>query len=217
MSNSTLEALTFHILKKNHVMLSGSKADSSSFQFENIPRKSIVTEEEYIGYILSSVNHTKDEPVPLFVNREGLDLDPLLFDTLEEEMNTFTEWKGLMNDRVYRRLLFDCVNESLEARRLTYFREGYAAWSEGIIDLSRGIETEVCDEISGWKGMGDLAVDELIEKDMSSGLGRWVDFRVEAFEVGKELEREILSSLLDEVISDVCVGLARRQQCQLEI
>ncbi|KAM0883475.1 hypothetical protein ACQ4PT_031619 [Festuca glaucescens] len=204
-----------------------SKEDPSYFQVENIPRISISTE-EYIGYILSSVNHTKDElgPIrkkkedelgPLFVNREGSALDPLLFDTLEEEMNTYTEWKGLMKDRVYRQLLFDCSNECLETRRLTYFREGYAAWSKGIIALSRGIETEVCDEISGWNGMGDLAVDELVEKDMSSGLGRWVDFRVEAFEVGKELEREILSSLLDEVISDVCVGLGRRQQCQLEI
>jgi hypothetical protein len=33
--------------------------------------------------------------------------------------------------------------------------------------------------------MGDLVVDELVEKDMSSDLDAWVDFRVEAFEVAE--------------------------------
>ena len=71
--------------------------------------------------------------------------------------------------------------------------------------MSRGIETEVCNEISGWRNMGEWVEDELVDKDMSSGLGTWVDFRVEEFETGEELETEILSSLVDEVIGDVFV------------
>ena len=122
-----------------------------------------------------------------------------------------------MDRRGYRRLLFDCVNECLEARRSTFFRAGYAAWSKGVAALSRGIETEVCNDITSWKSMGGWVEDELVDKDMSSGLGlgTWVDFRVEAFEAGEEVEGEILSSLLNEVIGDMVVR--RRQECKFVI
>ena len=120
-----------------------------------------------------------------------------------------------MDRRGYRRLLFDCVNECLEARRSTFFRAGYAAWSKGVAALSRGIETEVCNDITSWKSMGGWVEDELVDKDMSSGLGTWVDFRVEAFEAGEEVESEILSSLLDEVIGGMVVR--RPQECKFVI
>ncbi|KAL6644933.1 hypothetical protein ACP70R_016541 [Stipagrostis hirtigluma subsp. patula] len=177
-------------------------------------KKSRNTELEYIGDVLSNVSLATDELGSLFVNQDGTALDPLLFERLEN-MNVYTQGKHPLGRRGYRRLLFDCVNECLETRRLTYFRAGYAAWSKGVSALSRGIETEVCNEITSWKGMGAWVEDELVDKDMSSGLGTWVDFRVEAFEAGEDVESEILSSLLDEVIGEMFVR--RRQECKFVI
>lgn len=173
-------------------------------------KRSRHTELEYIADVLSNVNLTTDELGSLFVNQDISALDPLLFEKMEN-MHVYTQGKEPFCRRGYRRLLFDCVNECLETRRMTYFQAGYAAWSKGAATLSRGIEAEVCNEITSWKSMGDWMEDELVDKDMSSGLGTWVDFRVEEFEAGEEVESHILSSLLDEVIGDMVVR--RRQEC----
>lgn len=155
--------------------------------------------------MLSSINLTTNELGSLFVNQDGTALDPLLFEKLENR-NVYTQGKDHLVRQGYRRLLFDCVNECLETRRLTYFRAGYTAWNKGVAALSRrGIENEVCKEITSWKSMGEWVEDELVDKDMSTGLGTWVDFRVEEFEAGEEVESEILSSLLNEVIGDMIV------------
>ncbi|KAJ1297508.1 hypothetical protein BS78_01G381700 [Paspalum vaginatum] len=174
-------------------------------------KKSRQTELEYIADVLSNVNLTTDELGSLFVNQDESALDPLLFGKLENT-HVYTQGEEPLGRRGYRRLLFDCINECLETRRLTYFRAGYAAWSKGAALLSRGVETEVCNEITSWKSMGEWVEDELVDKDMSSGLGTWVDFRVEEFEAGEEVGSEILSSLLDEVIGDMVVR--QRQECK---
>jgi hypothetical protein len=165
-------------------------------------KKSKHTELEYIEDVLSNINLTTYELGSLFVNQDGSALDPLLFEKLEN-MQVYAQGKEPMGRQGYRRLLFDCVNECLETRRGTYFRAGYTAWSKGVAALSRGIETEVCNEITSWKSMGEWVEDELVDKDMSSGLGTWVDFRVEAYEAGVEVEGDIMNFLLDEVIVDM--------------
>ncbi|KAH0994390.1 hypothetical protein GBA52_018254 [Prunus armeniaca] len=50
--------------------------------------------------------------------------------------------------------------------------------------------------------MAELHVDELVDKDMSTQRGRWLDFDIETFEEGLEIEKEILNSLVDELVSD---------------
>ncbi|MCD9646849.1 hypothetical protein HAX54_037046 [Datura stramonium] len=44
----------------------------------------------------------------------------------------------------------------------------------------------------------------LLDKDMSSYFGRWLDFlEVEAFELGTQIEKRLLNSLIDEVVADI--------------
>ncbi|PVH32817.1 hypothetical protein PAHAL_9G494200 [Panicum hallii] len=164
-------------------------------------KKSRHAEPEYVEDVLSHVNLTTDELASLFVSQDESTLDPLLFEKLEN-MHVYTQGKEPLGRRGYRRLLFDCVNECLETRRSTYFRAGYGAWSKGVAALSRGIENEVCNEITSWKSMGEWVEDELVDKDMSSG-------------AGEEVESEILSSLLDEVIGNMVVR--RRHECKFVI
>jgi hypothetical protein len=58
-------------------------------------------------------------------------------------------------------------------------------------------------EISEWSRMGDCMVDELVEKDMSSQYGRWLDFEVDAYALGVEFESQIFNSLVNEVVADI--------------
>ncbi|KAK6916914.1 protein of unknown function DUF4378 [Dillenia turbinata] len=50
--------------------------------------------------------------------------------------------------------------------------------------------------------MGDLNVDEFVNKDMSTSHGRWLDFESEAFEEGTGIEGSRLNNLVDEVVVD---------------
>jgi hypothetical protein len=46
-------------------------------------------------------------------------------------------------------------------------------------------------------------VDELVDKDMSSQYGRWLDFEIDAFAFGVEVESQIFNSLVNEVVADI--------------
>ncbi|CAA2989142.1 Hypothetical predicted protein [Olea europaea subsp. europaea] len=130
-------------------------------------------------------------------------INPNLFYQLESQ-------KGMLNGndlvpRISRRLLFDCVNEFLESKCRVYVGWGSKIWEKGVSAI-RGKETlaqEMYSEILGWSSMRDYMIDELVDKDMSSRYGRWLDFEIEAFELGIEIEDRILNSLLDEVVADV--------------
>ncbi|KAL0367785.1 UNVERIFIED_CONTAM: hypothetical protein Sradi_3668600 [Sesamum radiatum] len=132
-------------------------------------------------------------------------INPRLFDQLGS-------WKRHLNDggvisRTNQRVLFDCVSECLELRCRKYVSGGCTLWAKGLSTVSRKerLAEEVYKEISGWSGVGDAMIDELVDKDMSSQYGRWLDFDTEAFELGIQIESRILNSLIDEVVADMLV------------
>ncbi|MQL77627.1 hypothetical protein Taro_010036 [Colocasia esculenta] len=131
-------------------------------------------------------------------------LDPLLFDMLENKKTGSRNRPEDKNHRAWRKVVFDCIGECLESKCSRYFKAGCQAWAKGIAVIGREDQfaNEVYKEISCWKSMGDWMVDELVDKDMSSHLGRWADFEVEAFEAGVEIEEEVISCLIDEVVAD---------------
>ncbi|KAK6161030.1 hypothetical protein DH2020_004411 [Rehmannia glutinosa] len=132
-------------------------------------------------------------------------IKPRLFDQVERR-------KGYLNgceniSRIDRRLLFDCVNECLDMRCRRYVRGGYKLWAKGLwmVKKKDRLAEDVCKEISGWSAMGDFMVDEIVENDMSSQYGRWLDYEIEAFELGIQIESKILSSLIDEVVDAILI------------
>ncbi|MQM18331.1 hypothetical protein Taro_051320 [Colocasia esculenta] len=166
-------------------------------------------ESQYVGDILRTAD-INPEAMTLCPPHQAL--DPLLFDQLESKRKTNrSRAKGSESNEDYfghwRRLLFDCVGECLESRRGHYFQAGYRSWAKGAATAvanrrADALADDVYREISDWRSMGDWMVDELVDKDMSTCLGRWVDFEVEAFEGGVEVEKEILGSLVDEIVAD---------------
>ncbi|XP_049388966.1 uncharacterized protein LOC125853341 [Solanum stenotomum] len=125
-------------------------------------------------------------------------INPHLFDQLERiNSHRHDELKQR------RKVVFDCVGECLDLRFMV--EGGYDSWSKGLLVVKnkKRLAEEVYREISGWSGMGNCMVDELVDKDMSSGFGRWMNFEVEAFELGIQIEKRLLNSLIDEVVADI--------------
>lgn len=122
--------------------------------------------------------------------------------------NLFESRKG-ENDcgeyRLRRKVLFDCVSECLDLRCRRYVGGGFRMWVKGAAMVRRKewLAEEVYKEISGWKGMGDSMVDELVDKDMSSQYGRWLDFEEDEFVLGVEVEAQIFNSIIDEMVADI--------------
>ncbi|KAI3469318.1 hypothetical protein Pfo_025981 [Paulownia fortunei] len=132
-------------------------------------------------------------------------INPQLFDQLES-------WKGYFSgcgliSRINRRLLFDCVSECLDLRCRQHVEGGYKLWAKGLWVVKRKdrLAEDVYKEISGWSAMGDFMVDELVDNDMSSHYGRWLNYEIEAFELGIQIESRIINSLIDEVVADILV------------
>ncbi|CAN1161548.1 hypothetical protein LINPERHAP2_LOCUS23989 [Linum perenne] len=100
-----------------------------------------------------------------------------------------------------RKVVFDCIAEFLDSK-CSRRRQSLAAtsWEEAWTEIGA---VELHREMLGWQSMGDLVVDELVDRDMSTRHGRWVDFDLETAEEGCEIEVAILASLVDEVASDL--------------
>ncbi|XP_050218539.1 uncharacterized protein LOC126669185 [Mercurialis annua] len=130
-------------------------------------------------------------------------INPNLFNQLESRKD------GLLSENVEARLerkaIFDCVSECLDIRCRRYVGGGYGTWTKGVMIArsKKWLAEEVLKEVSAWRSMGDCMVDELVDKDMSSQYGRWLDFGADAFVVGGEIEGQIYNTLLDEVVSDI--------------
>ncbi|KAK7329519.1 hypothetical protein VNO77_23689 [Canavalia gladiata] len=107
--------------------------------------------------------------------------------------------------RIRRKVTFDCVSECLDLRCRGYIGGGYKMWTKGFEMVKRNewLAEDVYKEISGWRGMGDSMVDELVDKDMSNQYGRWLDYEVDAFELGSEVVDQIFDSLFDDVVHEI--------------
>ncbi|CAA2997817.1 Hypothetical predicted protein [Olea europaea subsp. europaea] len=128
---------------------------------------------------------------------------PDLFDQLE---NQYMESNKNPEEffRLERRVVFDCVCECLELRCRQFFAGSCRAWTKQTMLFRRKewLAEELYREISSWSDMDELMVDEVVDKDMSTNDGRWIEFEIEAFEEGVEIENKILTSLFDELIDD---------------
>ncbi|KAL1546193.1 serine-rich adhesin for platelets-like [Salvia divinorum] len=127
---------------------------------------------------------------------------PDLFMQLENQ--TMESYKGMEENVVERKVLFDCVCECLEQRCGRILDGGPEFWGKQVAVLRKRqwLADDLYREIWRWTNTDELMVDELVDKDMSSKNGRWVDFEVEGFEGGVEIGSRILTCLVDELIDD---------------
>ncbi|KAE8711901.1 protein FAR1-RELATED SEQUENCE 11-like [Hibiscus syriacus] len=162
--------------------------------------KSVNWELEYVKQILCNVELMFKD---FALGRARKTINPHLFDQLESRRGGFGCNDG--ESRLDRKVLFDSVSECIGSRCRQFVSGGYEMWTRGTTVLRRNerLAKEVYREIRGWRGMGDCMVDELVHKDMSSQHGKWLDFEVDAFELGADIESQILNAAIDEVITEL--------------
>ncbi|KAL4341198.1 hypothetical protein GQ457_08G009450 [Hibiscus cannabinus] len=116
------------------------------------------------------------------------------------------EHHGEGHNKLELKLLLDCASESLELRHSQAFvgsRKGWAKWGE-LIQNKGCLAEELHKEILDWRNMGNILVlDDLVAKNMDTKHERWLDLDMEAFAEGLEVEKTILTCLVDELVFDL--------------
>ncbi|XP_047314098.1 uncharacterized protein LOC124917863 [Impatiens glandulifera] len=161
---------------------------------------------EYVKEILTDVELMFDDYA---LGQSEEMMNPQVFDRVESEID---DSGSIIHNgetcKLKRNILFDCVSESLELRCRNYTAGSCKAFEKGVSTIRRKdrLAEEVYKEISAWgeMGGGDTMVDDLVDRDMSSQHGKWLDFEVEGFETGLEIQDQILDELMEEVIADLC-------------
>lgn len=144
------------------------------------------------------------------LNRLRLDedcniVDPDLFDLLENLINTSGRTAEPCS-KLERKILFNYVTESVNTKYQRSILGSYKSWSKwGMLLQNEWLTEEVYKEILCWQNMGNLMVDELVDWDMSTQCGRWLDFEIESLEEGIDIEEEIVTSLIDELVAELTV------------
>lgn len=164
-------------------------------------KRSSNTELEYVQDILGNAEFMAEE---FAMGQTSTVIMPNLFDQLENQ-NSITENYGEEYCKLERKAIFDFVSEFLELRCKQAFIGTCKVWPGWMMSVQRKswMAEELYKEMLSFRSMEEVMVDELVTKDMSSGCGKWLDFDVEAFEEGLEVEGDILAYLINELVSDL--------------
>lgn len=149
-----------------------------------------------------------------WVGTEDTIISPSLLDELESVaicawMNTgwFDGIVDLKTGKQLKEFLFDCLLECLESKYRPCCNFGYRRWTRLPSHLNEKILVrDVEGGLKTWAALCGMSVDEMIEWEMSHSLGTWVDFDIEAFENGCDIEKEILRGMMEEIVDDILRG-----------
>ncbi|KAK1582838.1 hypothetical protein Q3G72_018737 [Acer saccharum] len=182
----------------------GERQTNRTFSFVDV-KESGNWELDYVREILGSAELMVHE---FAFGQTDQVITPNFFNHLESQENV-TGRNDQEQSKLGRKALFDCICECLDIRCQQLFvgscKVRCNSSSTTLFQRKSRLAEELYKEIESWKGMGDLMVDDLVDKDMSTQNGKWIDFDIEALEEGVEIENEILTSLVDELLSDFLV------------
>lgn len=174
---------------------------------------------EYVRKIICNAE-LMSEDVALLSEEDRPDflVDPNLFDRLEvQESSTDGHLPYGLKNSLYnsafrkvqgswqnRKLLFDCVKDCLCSQYNIRYKGGYRRWIKGPAYVTNDkLTKDVLKEIKRCSIVTFGMLDELVEKDMNTPMGKWTDCEREMFEIGIEVERNIFTVLVDEVVNDL--------------
>ncbi|KAJ3669294.1 hypothetical protein LUZ60_011244 [Juncus effusus] len=158
-------------------------ASSQNNNYKNTP------ELDFIKEILNSVTFS-DGKIIIEINKG-------VFESIEDEEK---------DGKISKKMLFGCVYEYLEIKCAYFFGAGYNLWVKGDLFVNKISAEGIFKEVLVEKGIEEESmVDFLVDRDMSVDLGKWVDFEIEKFESGSEIEGDILGFLIDELVGELGV------------
>lgn len=205
-SIKAMEVLALSSLKKHNTMETetdtsdSASSTASRITSANDPVKPTTWELVYIQDILCNVDLMFKKYMTGQTNKI---VNPTLFDQMERRQGGLKKGEDVLG--LERKVLFDCVTERLELKCEHFVGGGFKLWATGIATMKRKerLAKEVYKEIQGWRSLRKSMVDEVVNKDMSTKYGRWVEFEVDEFMVGVDIEGQILDSLVLEIVADI--------------
>ncbi|XP_074320344.1 uncharacterized protein LOC141657109 [Silene latifolia] len=198
------EVVSSSSVQKFHPMeIDKDTSDSASSQITAI-KSSVKRTSSELGYVKNILCNVELMFKDYMTGRTREIVNPHLFDQMERRA-----LMGPGETKLERKVLFDCVGECLDLKCQRFVGGGFDTWRKGVATLKRKerLGEEVYKEIEGWRSLGNCMVDELVDKDMSSKYGRWLDFEVDEFMLGVEIEGNILDSMVGEIVEDLLASL----------
>ncbi|XP_049936010.1 uncharacterized protein LOC116262332 isoform X2 [Nymphaea colorata] len=175
--------------------------ETPGFSEFGLPDKLVINNDQELEYVRDIVFNIRLTFEDVAVGSYSGIVDPLLFDRLESNSAISASVEDEKHIKIQRRLCFDCVCECVDSKYGCYSRGDCRSWTKGAAVVGKAdVVNEIFKEMLGWRSMGELMVDEILYKDMSTGTGRWLDYENEEFETGLEVEEDILDSLIEEVV-----------------
>ncbi|KAI3755030.1 hypothetical protein L1987_54823 [Smallanthus sonchifolius] len=193
-----LSAINMELLAEEiELQDSATSLPTTIFEFTSRAKWSLQQELEYIKEILNYAELSLED---LAFDLTQTVINDNLFDQLENQNKNMDPFL-----KPQRKALFDCVSVCLEGRRERALSGSFEEWSKWSTFFQKKalLAGEIQKEIRGWTSMEELMVDEVVEKDMSTGNGKWLDFEAEALEEGIVIETDILTLLIDEIVVDL--------------
>ncbi|XP_027934502.1 uncharacterized protein LOC114189970 [Vigna unguiculata] len=184
------------VMGDDMVAIEQSSIMSNSVQFT---RSSWNVEFEYVKYILNSAELMTEKFV---MGETDKIIMPNLFDLLETKSTVAENYEKY--SKIERKAIFDTVSECLELRCRQVFVGSCKAMPKWVASVQKksSLAEDLYKEMLNLRNMEELVVEELVCKDMSTPWGRWLDFDTEASEEGSELEFDIVTCLINELVSD---------------
>ncbi|GAB2299999.1 hypothetical protein Dimus_034043 [Dionaea muscipula] len=108
-------------------------------------------------------------------------------------------------ESLFRNFLLDCVVECLDLRYSRYCSAGFEIWSKLPVHMNttKLLIRAFSEEVTRWILLVGKPIDEVIELEMSTCLGKWTDFEIEGFESGSDISQAIAHTLVDEMVMDL--------------
>lgn len=159
-----------------------------------------------LQYVRQIVHFAGLKDIVLDLDREIIDLT--VFDQAENLINISATNTGECT-KLGRILLFDCLNDCLSLKYEQISFGSYRAWCKWRVLLQKEdwLVEELYKEVLGLVDMENLMVDELVEKDMGTQYSGWLAFDIETLEEGMDIEKDIVDSLIDEIVADLSWSL----------
>ncbi|KAK7356141.1 hypothetical protein VNO80_15407 [Phaseolus coccineus] len=185
------------VMGDDMVAIEQSSVMSNSVEFTRSARN---VEFEYVKDILNNAELMTEKFV---MGETDKIIMPNLFNVLETK-SIVAENYGKYS-KMERKVIFDTTSECLELRCRQVFVGSCKAWPKWVASVQKksSLAEELYKEMLSLRSTEELVVDELVCKDMSTQWGRWLEFDTEAFEEGSELEFDVVTCLINELVSDL--------------
>ncbi|MCO5596717.1 hypothetical protein L7F22_050785 [Adiantum nelumboides] len=107
-----------------------------------------------------------------------------------------------------RKLVFYCINEALNIQLGINEHHSRQSPLQSVPALSEEhISQSVYRQMDKWRGMAcSMNIDDIVEQEMNTGLGKWGDFVDEVSDFAVEMECNLVQRLIDELVLDMSRG-----------